>query len=144
MDGQRRLVASIYPRGSERRETRHSVYRIVKRLQSVNLRIMHQVRDVDHCLLVVERKLKVELEGLSSENVLHDREAVVKLASRGFKLDIASPFVKIFSVANGLGIETLIQETGKPFEGFIKPEKLDKVDSVKLTRVAKEIRATME
>ncbi|KAF5630058.1 tetracycline efflux (otrb) [Fusarium sp. NRRL 52700] len=102
---------------------------------------------VDHCLFVIEGKLKVEIEGSSGENVLHDGEAVVISTDRGFKLDFASPFDKFFSVANGRGIEILIQDTGKPFEGFVLPdraEKLEKVDSAKLARVAKEIGATIE
>ncbi|KAM0076292.1 hypothetical protein ACKRZS_011637 [Fusarium odoratissimum] len=100
--------------------------------------------NVDHCLFVVEGKLKVEIEGSSGENVLHDGETVVTSAGQGFKLDFASPFVKIFSVANGLGIETLIQEAGKPFEGFVLPDKVEGVDSDKLARAAKEIGVTIE
>ncbi|ENH73478.1 hypothetical protein FOC1_g10008969 [Fusarium oxysporum f. sp. cubense race 1] len=100
--------------------------------------------NVDHCLFVVEGKLKVEIEGSSGENVLRDRETVVISAGQGFKLDFASPFVKIFSVANGRGIETLIQQVGKPFEGFVLPDKVEEVDSDKLARVAKEIGVTIE
>ncbi|EGU77401.1 hypothetical protein FOXB_12081 [Fusarium oxysporum f. sp. conglutinans Fo5176] len=100
--------------------------------------------NVDHCLFVVEGKLKVEIEGSSGENVLRDRETVVISAGQGFKLDFASPFVKIFSVANGRGIETLIQQVGKTFEGFVLPDKVEEVDSDKLARVAKEIGVTIE
>ncbi|KAF5710399.1 putative dioxygenase [Fusarium globosum] len=99
---------------------------------------------VDHCLFVVEGKLKVELEGSSGENVLHDGETVVISADQGFKLDFASPFVKIFSVANGRGIETLIQDAGKPFDGLVLPDAVEVLDSEKLARVAKEINATIE
>ncbi|SCO78492.1 probable dioxygenase [Fusarium oxysporum] len=100
--------------------------------------------NVDHCLFVVEGKLKVEIEGSSGETVLHDGETVVISAGQGFKLGFASPFVKIFSVANGRGIETLIQDAGKPFEGFVLPDKVEEVDSGKLARVAKEIGVTIE
>lgn len=99
---------------------------------------------VDHCLFVVEGKLKVELEGSSGENVLHDGETVVISADQGFKLGFASPFVKIFSVANGRGIETLIQDAGKPFDGLVLPDAVEVLDSKKLARVAKEINATVE
>jgi hypothetical protein len=56
-------------------------------------------------------------------NELHDGEKVVISASQGFKLDIASPFVKFFPVANGRRIETLIQDSGAPFEDMVLPDK---------------------
>ncbi|EWG55839.1 hypothetical protein FVEG_13781 [Fusarium verticillioides 7600] len=99
---------------------------------------------VDHCLFVVEGKLKVEIEGSSGDNVLHDGETVVISAGQGFKLDFASPFVKFFSVANGRGIETLIQDSGAPFGGMVLPDKAGELDSAALARVAKEINATIE
>ncbi|KAF5227497.1 hypothetical protein FAUST_11741 [Fusarium austroamericanum] len=99
---------------------------------------------VDHCLFVIEGKLKVEIEGSSGENVLHDGETVVISAGQGFKLDFASPFVKFFSVANGRGIETLIQDSGKPFEDMVLPDKAWELDSSALAYVAKEINATIE
>lgn len=97
---------------------------------------------VDHCFFVAEGKLKVEIEGSSGENELHDGETVVISAGEGFKLHFASPFVKIMSITNGPGIETLIQEAGKAFEGMVLPEKVEVVDSDKLVRVCKEIGVT--
>ncbi|KAH7173233.1 RmlC-like cupin domain-containing protein [Fusarium flagelliforme] len=99
---------------------------------------------VDHCLFMVEGKLKVELQGSSGVNELHDGETVVISAGQGFKLDFASPFVKFFSVANGRGIETLIQDSGKPFEGLVLPDKVGELESDALARVANEIDATIE
>ncbi|KAF5624790.1 cupin domain protein [Fusarium tjaetaba] len=99
---------------------------------------------IDHCLFIVEGKLRVELQGSSGVNELHDGETVVISAGQGFKLDFASPFVKFFSVANGRGIETLIQDSGAPFEGMVLPDKAGELDSAALARVAKEINATIE
>ncbi|KAF5692416.1 putative dioxygenase [Fusarium denticulatum] len=99
----------------------------------------------DHCLFVAKGKLKVD--GSSDDNVLHNDETVVISAGRSFKLDFASPFVKILSVTNWREIETMIQDTGKLFEGFVLPdeaEKLEKIDIDKLARVAKEIDAIIE
>ncbi|PVI00802.1 RmlC-like cupin [Periconia macrospinosa] len=98
--------------------------------------------NVDHCFFVAEGKVKVEREGSSGENVLHDGETLVISAGQGFKLDFASPYVRILSVTNGRGIETLIQEAGKPFEGFVLPDKVEVVDSDKLARVCEEIAVT--
>lgn len=97
---------------------------------------------VDHCFIVAEGKLKVELEGSPGENVLYDGETLVISAGQGFKLSFASTFVKALSFTNGPGIETLIQEAGKPFEGFVLPDKVEEVDSDKLARVCKEINVT--
>lgn len=91
----------------------------------------------------MEGKLKVEMEGSPGENVLHDGETVVISAGQGFKLSFASPFVKIFSVTNGRGIETLIQDAGKPFEGLVLPDTVEAIDLDKLARVCQEVGATL-
>lgn len=91
--------------------------------------------NIDQCLFVVEGKLKVEIEGSSGEDALHDGKTVVISASQGFKLDLTSPFIKIFSIANRRGIKTLFQKASKPFKEFILPDKVKVVDSDKLTRV---------
>ncbi|KAF5965589.1 putative dioxygenase [Fusarium bulbicola] len=147
MDGRRRLVSSLHPRHSERREICHFSIESSSGYERSIFKSIVKFATVDHCFFVIKGKPKVEIEGSSGENVLHDGETVVISADSGFKLDFASPSVELSSVANGRGIETLIQDTGKPFEGFILPdkaEKLEKVDSEKLAPVAKEIGATME
>ncbi|KAG9495637.1 hypothetical protein J7337_012191 [Fusarium musae] len=136
MDVRRCHVSPIHSRQSGRREVRHFKHRIIKHIK--------KFATIDHCLFIVEGKLQVELQGSSGVNELHDGETVVISAGQSFKLDFASAFVKFFSVENGRGIETLIQDSGKPFEGMVLPDKAGELDSAALARVAKEINATIE
>lgn len=60
--------------------------------------------------------------------MLHGDETVVIAAGQGFKLSFASPFVNLFSVPNGRGVVALIQDAGKPFDGFVLPDEVGAVD----------------
>lgn len=94
---------------------------------------------VDYCFIVVEGKLKVELEGLLGENVFYDGEILVIFVGQGFKLSFVLIFVKVLLFMNGLGIEMLIQEVGKLFEGFVLLDKVEEVNFDKFVCVCKEI-----
>ncbi|KAL4943429.1 hypothetical protein BDV06DRAFT_211075 [Aspergillus oleicola] len=83
---------------------------------------------VDHCLAVLEGTLVVRLRRDGEkveEEVIREGETVVVPSGQAFALEFRSRFVRVWSFADGDGIEALIERAGEPFQGVILPENVD-------------------
>ncbi|KAL4800233.1 hypothetical protein BDV19DRAFT_375898 [Aspergillus venezuelensis] len=83
---------------------------------------------VDHCLAVLEGTLVVKLRrdgGEVEEEVIREGETVVVPSGQAFALEFRSRYVRVWSFADGDGIEALIEKAGSAFPGVILPESVD-------------------
>ncbi|KAL4964886.1 uncharacterized protein BDV14DRAFT_189940 [Aspergillus stella-maris] len=83
---------------------------------------------VDHCLAVLEGTLVVRLRrdsGEVEEEVIREGETVVVPSGQAFALEFRSRYVRVWSFADGDGIEALIEQAGSAFSGVILPESVD-------------------
>ncbi|KAL4951404.1 hypothetical protein BDW69DRAFT_196467 [Aspergillus filifer] len=82
---------------------------------------------VDHCLAVLEGTLVVRLrrDDGEVEEIIREGETVVVPSGQAFALEFRSRFVRIWSFADGDGLEALIELAGEPFNGVILPERVD-------------------
>lgn len=85
-------------------------------------------KNVDHCLCVQEGTLVVRLKDSSSSSssssscVFREGETAVIPAGQPFALDFASRYVRVWSFADGDGIETLVHRLGQRFDGVVLPD----------------------
>ncbi|KAL2868176.1 uncharacterized protein BJX67DRAFT_387510 [Aspergillus lucknowensis] len=102
-------------------------------------------RRVDHCLAVMEGTLGVRLrggegeDGKGEEAVFREGETVVIPAGRAFALRFQSRYVRVWSFADGDGIEALVQRAGEAFGGVVLPEQAGGWDPSAVRRVAEEL-----
>ncbi|KAL4933074.1 uncharacterized protein BDV17DRAFT_279347 [Aspergillus undulatus] len=82
---------------------------------------------VDHCLAVLEGTLVVKLEREEGviEEVVREGETVVVPSGQAFALEFRSRYVRVWSFADGDGIEALVQRVGAPFKGVVLPESVE-------------------
>jgi len=76
--------------------------------------------NVDHCFVVHEGLLKVQIEGKWSS--VREGQTLVIAAGQAFALAFGSRYVRAISFTNGRGIEELIQTGGSSFSGVVLPE----------------------
>ncbi|KAK1144493.1 hypothetical protein N8T08_005366 [Aspergillus melleus] len=94
---------------------------------------------VDHCLCVVEGTLVVSLKESVETKVLREGETIVIPAGKGFSLHFDSRYVRVWSFADGNGIESLVHRLGTPFEGVVLPEKQQEWDLTRVRAVTAEL-----
>lgn len=76
---------------------------------------------VHHCLSIMEGALEVTVEDLAP-CVLREGETIFVAAGTPFSLKFASKFVRVWSFTSGDGIEALVHDAGKPYEGYAIPD----------------------
>ncbi|KAJ9635536.1 hypothetical protein H2201_003195 [Coniosporium apollinis] len=86
---------------------------------------------VHHCLCVLEGALKVSL-GDGASSTIREGETVFIAANISFSLQFRSKFVRLWSFTSGDGIESLVQEAGTPFKGYVLPDQAETVDQSKV------------
>ena len=97
---------------------------------------------VHHCLCVQEGALRVNLKGDSEWATLHEGETVMITAGQPFKLDFASKYVRVWSFADGRGIEEVVQQAGEPCQSLLLPDKAPVLDESRLKSVFEKLDAT--
>ncbi|RHZ60795.1 uncharacterized protein CDV56_104166 [Aspergillus thermomutatus] len=100
-------------------------------------------KSVDHCFCVLEGTLTVRLKN-SADAVFREGETVVVPAGQAFALRFDSKYVRVYSFTDGDGIESLVHRLGKPFEGFILPDKEPEWDDSQVEAVATELNVEIE
>lgn len=78
--------------------------------------------NVHHLLVVFEGTLEVTVSGCAPCRIT-EGEVIFLPANTAFSLKFASKFVRLWSFSSGDGIDDLIHQAGKSFEGFVIPDK---------------------
>lgn len=96
---------------------------------------------IDHCFIVQEGLLKVKIKSgnSSSWNEVREGQTVVIAAGETFTLEFGSRYVRVWSFANGRGIEEVVQNAGSPATGVVLPEAAREWQESKLLEVCKEL-----
>ncbi|KAF5012010.1 hypothetical protein FDECE_1916 [Fusarium decemcellulare] len=96
---------------------------------------------IDHCFIVQEGLLKVKIKSGNSTswNEVREGQTVVIAAGETFTLEFGSRYVRVWSFANGRGIEEVIQNAGSSATGVVLPEAATEWQESKLLEVCKEL-----
>ncbi|KAG9238744.1 cupin domain protein [Amylocarpus encephaloides] len=110
-----------------------SVYKLSKFPVSFNFPTVH------HCFCVFEGVLEVTIAG-GEPTLIREGETVFLAANTVFSLKFRSKFVRLWSFTNGDGIEALIQRAGRPFAGFVLPDKEPELDEARLKAASESLK----
>ncbi|ORY69551.1 RmlC-like cupin domain-containing protein [Pseudomassariella vexata] len=99
---------------------------------------------VDHCFVVFEGALKVNLKGEEAWTTVREGETLVIAAGQAFKLGFGSKYVRAWSFTGGKGIEALVEAAGDPYEAFVLPDRADVLGADKVRVACGEIGAELE
>ena len=99
---------------------------------------------VDHCFVVQEGLLRVQLKGEQGWTEVREGQTVVVAADQAFKLEFASRYVRAISFTNGEGVENLIRAAGEPYPHAIIPEVPGTWDEEKLQAACGEMGLKLE
>lgn len=94
--------------------------------------------NVHHLLAVFEGTLEVTVSGSASCRIT-EGEVIFLPANTAFSLTFASKFVRLWSFSSGDGIDDLIHRAGKPFEGFVIPDKPVSWDEASYKEICKSL-----
>lgn len=100
-------------------------------------------KKVDHCLCVMEGTLIVRIKGIP-DAVFREGETVVIPAGQAFALVFGSRYVRVWSFADGDGIEAVVHRLGVPFKGVVLPDQALDSDLTQVGSVAASIDANIE
>ncbi|EUC40264.1 hypothetical protein COCMIDRAFT_109287 [Bipolaris oryzae ATCC 44560] len=78
--------------------------------------------EVDHCFCVQEGLLRVRLQSSNGWSEVREGQTLVVAAGETFSLDFGSRYVRVWSFTNGPGIEELIKQAGKSYDGLVIPD----------------------
>lgn len=95
-----------------------------------------------HCLCLLEGVAEFSVEGYQPTK-LTDGESIFISKGTKFSIKFASKFVRIWSFTSGDGVETLIQEAGKPLEGYVLPDSAEPVDDAAVNSLAEKLGAVL-
>jgi mannose-6-phosphate isomerase-like protein (cupin superfamily) len=91
-----------------------------------------------HCFCVLEGAVEFDVDGFAPAK-LTEGETVFIAKGAAFSLKFLSKYVRIWTFTSGDGVETLIHEAGKPFQGFVLPDSADEVDEQKVKSVCEKL-----
>lgn len=94
---------------------------------------------VDHCFVVKEGVFSIKIKGDSEWNNVREGQTIVVAAGETFMARFSSRFVRVWSCANGSGIEELVQKAGTEYQGFVIPDSIVNWDESKIAQVCEEI-----
>ena len=96
---------------------------------------------VDHCFIVQEGLFGVKIKGDDGWNDVREGQTIVVAAGESFMIRFSSAFVRVWSCANGPGIEEVIQRSGAEYKGHIIPDEVADWDDSKVAQTCEEIDA---
>ena len=99
---------------------------------------------VDHCFVVMEGLLKVQLKGEEGQSEVREGQTLVISAGQAFKLEFASRYVRAITFTNGEGLEHLVHTAGQPYAHAVIPEEAGACDEEKLRAVCEQLGVTMD
>jgi hypothetical protein len=99
---------------------------------------------VDHCFVVMEGLLRVQLRGEEGWTEAREGQTVVIAADQAFKLEFASRYVRAITFTNGEGIENLVHTAGQSYANAVIPEKAEAYDLDKMRAVCEGLGLKLE
>jgi mannose-6-phosphate isomerase-like protein (cupin superfamily) len=94
---------------------------------------------VDHCFVVKEGVFSVKIKGDAQWNDVREGQTIVIAAGETFMIKFSSMFVRVWSCANGRGIEELIQRAGREYQGYVIWDVFNSWQEGKIDRVCEEL-----
>jgi mannose-6-phosphate isomerase-like protein (cupin superfamily) len=98
--------------------------------------------EVDHCFVVKEGVFSVKIKGDDEWNDVREGQTIVIAAGETFMIRFSSTFVRVWSCANGKGIEEVIQRAGKQYEGYVIPDTAKVCDEDQIAQICRDIGAS--
>jgi len=92
--------------------------------------------NVHHCLTMFEGALEVRIAGAEPCRIT-EGETLFLPAGTKFSLHFVSKFVRVWSFTSGDGIEALVHEAGKPWQGYVVPDTPSELDEKKFETTCK-------